>query len=129
VQHANGVIDLLVDDEATAVRRRAVPVVFPGPVSDWRAPPAEALRDVVPENRLRVYDTRAGGPALVDQGSLLELRSRFWLGIHTALARIEGRPVGLIANNPLHLGGAIDADAADKAARFMQLCNAHGCRW
>ena len=49
----------------------------------------------------------------------------FGIGIHTALARIAGRPVGLMANNPLHLGGAIDADAADKAARFMQLCNAH----
>ena len=63
---------------------------------------------------------------LVDPGSLLVLRSGFGRGIHTALARIEGRPVGLLANNPQHLGGAIDADAADKAARFMQLCNAHG---
>ena len=63
---------------------------------------------------------------LADAGSLLELRTGFGVGIHTALARIEGRPVGLLANNPLHLGGAIDADAADKAARFMQLCNAHG---
>ena len=63
---------------------------------------------------------------IVDAGSLLELRTGFGIGIHTALARIEGRPVGLMANNPLHLGGAIDADAADKAARFMQLCNAHG---
>ena len=62
----------------------------------------------------------------MDAGSLLELRTGFGVGIHTALGRIEGRPVGLLANNPLHLGGAIDADAADKAARFMQLCNAHG---
>ncbi len=85
-----------------------------------------ALRDVVPENRLRVYDTRAALTGLVDAGSLLELRTGFGVGIHTALGRIEGRPVGLLANNPLHLGGAIDADAADKAARFMQLCNAHG---
>jgi acetyl-CoA carboxylase carboxyltransferase component len=63
---------------------------------------------------------------LVDVGSLLPLRTGFGVGIHTALARIEGRPVGLMASNPMHLGGAIDADAADKAARFMQLCNAHG---
>ena len=63
---------------------------------------------------------------MVDEGSLLMLRTGFGLGIHTALARIEGRAVGLMANNPGHLGGAIDADAADKAARFMQLCNAHG---
>ena len=63
---------------------------------------------------------------IADVGSLLHLRTGFGVGIHTALARIAGRPVGLMANNPLHLGGAIDADAADKAARFMQLCNAHG---
>jgi acetyl-CoA carboxylase carboxyltransferase component len=63
---------------------------------------------------------------IADEGSLLPLRTGFGAGIHTALARIAGRPVGLMANNPLHLGGAIDADAADKAARFMQLCNAHG---
>jgi acetyl-CoA carboxylase carboxyltransferase component len=85
-----------------------------------------ALRDVVPENRLRVYDSREALRGLADVGSLLELRAGFGLGIHTALACIEGRPVGLLASNPLHLGGAIDADAADKAARFMQLCNAHG---
>jgi acetyl-CoA carboxylase carboxyltransferase component len=63
---------------------------------------------------------------IADTGSLLMLRTGFGLGIHTALARVEGHPVGMLANNPQHLGGAIDADAADKAARFMQLCNAHG---
>ena len=63
---------------------------------------------------------------MADTDSLLELRAGFGVGILTALARIEGRPVGLMASNPAHLGGAIDADAADKAARFMQLCNAHG---
>ena len=77
-------------------------------------------------HRLRVYDTLAVLDAVVDSGSLLLLRSGFGAGIHTALARIEGRPVGILANNPQHLGGAIDADAADKAARFMQLCNTHG---
>ena len=75
---------------------------------------------------MRVYDIRAAMTGIADEGSLLELRTGFGIGIHTALARIEGRPVGLLANNPMHLGGAIDADAADKAARFMQLCNAHG---
>ena len=127
VQHANGVIDLLVDDEAQAVASaRHYLSFFQGRVKDWIAPDAHALRDLVPENRLRVYDTRAVMAGLVDQGSLLMLRAGFGAGIHTALARIEGRPVGLMANNPLHLGGAIDADAADKAARFLQLCNAHG---
>ncbi len=127
VQHANGVIDLLVDDEPQAVAAaRHYLSFFQGRLPDWIAPDPQGLRDVVPENRLRVYDTRAAMDGLVDQGSLLMLRTGFGIGIHTALARIEGRPVGLMANNPLHLGGAIDADAADKAARFMQLCNAHG---
>jgi acetyl-CoA carboxylase carboxyltransferase component len=127
VQHGNGVIDVLVDDEAQAVAAaRQYLSFFQGAVSPWRAPDAEALRHVVPENRLRVYDTRAAMQGMADAGSLLHLRTGFGVGIHTALARIAGRPVGLMANNPLHLGGAIDADAADKAARFMQLCNAHG---
>ena len=127
VQHANGVIDVLVDDEAGAVQAaRHYLSFFQGRTSQWSAPDQRPLRDVVPENRLRVYDTRTAMAGLVDEGSLLLLRTGFGAGIHTALARIEGRPVGLLANNPQHLGGAIDADAADKGARFMQLCNAHG---
>ncbi|MGE0331721.1 MAG: carboxyl transferase domain-containing protein [Ramlibacter sp.] len=127
VQHGNGVIDVLLDDEAQAVAAaRHYLGFFQGRVTDFTAPDPQGLRDVVPENRLRVYDTRAAMAGIVDAGSLLELRTGFGKGIHTALARIEGRPVGLLANNPTHLGGAIDADAADKAARFMQLCNAHG---
>ncbi len=127
VQHGNGVIDVLVDTEAQAVAAaRHYLGFFQGRIADFTAPDAQRLRSVVPENRLRVYDTRAAMAGLVDAGSLLELRTGFGQGIHTALARIEGRPVGLLANNPAHLGGAIDADAADKAARFMQLCNAHG---
>jgi acetyl-CoA carboxylase carboxyltransferase component len=127
VQHGNGVIDVLVEDEAAAVdAARRYLSYFQGTVPSFAAPDAAALRDIVPENRLRVYDTRAVMAGITDAGSLLELRAGFGKGIHTALARIEGRPIGLLANNPLHLGGAIDADAADKAARFMQLCNAHG---
>lgn len=127
VQHANGVIDVLVDDEeqAVAVARHYLSF-FQGAVQEFSAPDAFALRDAVPENRLRVYDTQAVLRGVADTGSVLLLRSGFGKGIHTALAHIEGSPLGIIANNPLHLGGAIDADAADKAARFMQLCNAHG---
>jgi acetyl-CoA carboxylase carboxyltransferase component len=127
VQHANGIIDVLVDNEAqaVAVARQALGF-FQGRVREWTASDAEALRELVPENRLRVYDTLPALHGLVDVGSLLVLRSGFGTGIHTALGRIEGRPVGLMASNPLHLGGAIDPDAADKGARFMQLCNAHG---
>ena len=127
VQHGNGVIDILVDDEAQATASaRHYLSFFLGAVTDYTAPPAQALREVVPENRLRVYDTRLAMLGIADVGSLLPLREGFGVGIHTALARVQGRAVGMLANNPLHLGGAIDAFAADKAARFMQLCNAHG---
>ncbi|MBT2334198.1 carbamoyl-phosphate synthase large subunit [Variovorax paradoxus] len=127
VQSRNGVIDILVEDEAAAVAAaKQYLSYFQGPVDDWQCADPRALRHVVPENRLRVYDVRAAMRGVADTGSLLELRAGFGAGIVTALARIEGRPVGLMANNPHHLGGAIDVEAADKSARFMQLCNAHG---
>jgi len=128
VQHANGVIDILVDDEAQAVAAAKQYLGFfaaPQSPATWQAPEPMRLRDVVPENRLRVYDSRAAIAGIADAGSVLMLRTGFGAGIHTALLRIEGKALGCIANNPEHLGGAIDADAADKAARFMQLCNAH----
>ncbi|MEP7100668.1 MAG: carboxyl transferase domain-containing protein, partial [Burkholderiales bacterium] len=127
VQAANGVIDLLVEDEPAAVTAaRQYLSYFQGATTVWTSADPTLLRDALPENRVRVYDMRAVMNLVADTDSLLELRAGFGLGIFTALARIEGRPVGLIASNPAHLGGAIDADAADKAARFMQLCNAHG---
>ncbi|WP_307617626.1 carboxyl transferase domain-containing protein [Variovorax boronicumulans] len=127
VQSRNGVIDILVEDEAAAVAAaKQYLSYFQGATTDWQCADPRALRHVVPENRLRVYDVRAAMRGVADTGSLLELRAGFGAGIVTALARIEGRPVGLMANNPHHLGGAIDVEAADKSARFMQLCNAHG---
>ena len=127
VQSVNGVIDVLVDDEAAAVAAaRRYLSYFQGATNAWSAADATLLRDAVPENRVRAYDMRAVMRGVADTGSLLELRAGFGAGIFTALARIEGRPVGLLASNPSHLGGAIDVDAADKAARFMRLCDAHG---
>ena len=127
VQFANGVIDILVENEAEATQAaRHYLSMFQGRVADWSAPNPLDLRHVVPENRLRVYDTRKAIEGIADTGSVLMLRGGFGSGIHTALARVEGRAVGIMANNPYHLGGAIDADAADKASRFMQLCDAHG---
>jgi acetyl-CoA carboxylase carboxyltransferase component len=127
VQSRNGVIDVLVDDEAAAVAAaRRYLGYFQGRTADWTAADQNALRSVLPENRARVYDMRIVMRQLADADSLLELRAEFGVGVFTALARVEGRPVGILASNPTHLGGAIDADAADKAARFMQLCNAHG---
>ncbi|MDH0899875.1 carbamoyl-phosphate synthase large subunit [Comamonas aquatica] len=127
LQFANGVIDILVENEAQAVvAAKHYLSMFQGRVQDWSAPNPLALRHVVPENRLRVYDSRKAIEGIADVGSVLMLRSGFGHGMHTALARVEGQPVGIIANNPQHLGGAIDADAADKAARFMNLCDVHG---
>ncbi|NKE68213.1 carbamoyl-phosphate synthase large subunit [Ramlibacter sp. RBP-2] len=127
VQTRNGVVDLLVADEAEAVAAaRRYLSYFQGRLAHWDCADQRALRHAVPENRLRVYDVHTVLRGLVDTGSLLELRAGFGGGIVTALARIEGRPVGVMANNPRHLGGAIDPEAADKASRFMQLCDAHG---
>jgi acetyl-CoA carboxylase carboxyltransferase component/biotin carboxyl carrier protein len=126
-QHHNGVVDLLVADEAAAVAATKQYLgYFQGRHQHWQAGDARTLRHLIPENRLRVYDMRAVVAALADTGSVLELRAGFGAGMVTALARIEGQPVGIFANNPHHLGGAIDPEGADKAARFMQLCNAHG---
>lgn len=127
VQFTNGVIDVLVENEVEAVRvAKHYLSMFQGRVAQWSTPDPRALRHVVPENRLRVYDSRKAIEGIADVGSVLMLRGGFGAGIHTALARVEGQPVGILANNPHHLGGAIDADAADKASRFMQLCDAHG---
>jgi len=127
VQRSNGVVDIVVADEADAVAvAKRYLSYFQGSVSEWSAPDQAELRDVVPLDRLRAYDIRAAIDGIFDTGSVLELRRDFGLGMITALARIEGRPVGVVANNPKHLGGAIDSDGSDKAARFMQLCDAHG---
>ena len=126
MQAPNGVIDLVARDEAEAVALAKLYLAyFQGPLANWKVADQRLLRSAIPENRLRVYDIRALIRTLADEDSVLELRSSFGIGIVTALARIEGHAFGLIANNPLHLGGAIDADAADKAARFLQLCDAH----
>ncbi len=127
VQHGNGVIDLLVKDEAEAVHAaRHYLSFFQGRVREWETPDSGALRHAVPENRVRAYDTRTVVEGLGDKGSVLYLRTGFGAGIHTALMRVDGCPIGVMASNPQYLGGAIDADAADKAARFMRLCDVHG---
>ncbi|MDQ6834830.1 MAG: biotin carboxylase [Actinomycetota bacterium] len=127
VQDANGVVDLRVADDAEAVAAAKRYLSFFARTAAPAAaepPDQAALRDLIPANRKRVYDVRAVIAALCDE--TFELRRGFAAGMVTALARVEGRPLGVIANNPGHLGGAIDADGADKAARFMQLCDAFG---
>ncbi len=126
VQVANGVVDIRVHDEAEAVAvAKKYLSYFQGRTSTFERHPDANLRPLVPEQRTRVYDVRSVIHTLADVDSVLELRPTWGIGIITALIRIEGRPIGVIANNPAHLGGAIDSDAADKAARFMQLCDAY----
>ncbi|HEX3910091.1 MAG TPA: carboxyl transferase domain-containing protein [Solirubrobacteraceae bacterium] len=125
VQDANGVVDIRVadDHEAVAAAKRYLSY-FSGPAAAGMLPDQELLRGLIPEQRKRVYDVRGVVEGLFDEGSVLELRRGFGAGMVTALARHEGRPLGVVANVPTHLGGAIDADAADKAARFIGMCDA-----
>ncbi len=130
VQVANGVVDVAVDDEAAAVD---VAKRYLGHVRDragsgeppWTAADQAGLRGVVPEQRRSVYRVRDALALLADHDSVLELRADWSPGMVTALARVGGRSLGVVANDPMHLAGAIDADGGDKAARFLQLCEAH----
>jgi acetyl-CoA carboxylase carboxyltransferase component len=134
VQWANGVVDVRVADDREAVQAaRRYLSYFHGPMGRTgvdgagriaSVPDQDALRGLIPEQRKRAYQVRAVIDGLFDEGSVLELRRGFGAGMVTALARVEGRPLGVLANDPTHLGGAIDADAADKGARFLQLCDA-----
>lgn len=126
VHARSGAVDVVVEDEAEAVAvAKQVLSYFQGPLDGWECADQDALRDAVPEDRRRVYDVRPLIETLFDSGSVLELRRDAAPGMITVFARIEGRPVGVVANDPAHLGGAIDAEASDSAARFLQLCDAH----
>ncbi|WP_407495363.1 carboxyl transferase domain-containing protein [Pseudooceanicola sp. MF1-13] len=127
VQWANGVVDIRVKDEAEATEVAKKYLGYTqGDLTDWNSPDPRRLRHLIPENRLRVHEVRDVIDALADEGTVLELRRGWGPGMVTAFIRIEGRAYGVIGNNSKHLGGAIDADAADKAARFLQLCEAYG---
>jgi len=127
VQTQNGVVDIEVADdiEAVAVAKQYLSY-FQGTTSQWEAADQLRLRNLIPENRKRAYNVRIIIKALADTDSFLELRPKFGPGMVTGLLRIEGRPFGVIANNCMHMAGAIEAEGADKAARLMQLCNVHG---
>ncbi|MBL8329007.1 MAG: biotin carboxylase [Rubrivivax sp.] len=135
VMAPNGVVDLVVPDEAVAVQvARALLGLLGGPKlprPEGSAAPVAGgdpagLRDAVPPNRNALYDPRHILRTVADAGSLIELRPAFGVGVITGLARIQGRAVALAASNPRHLGGALDAPACDKLARFMQLADAFG---
>jgi acetyl-CoA carboxylase carboxyltransferase component len=127
MQAANGVIDVVAADEAeaTALTRKLL-ASFQGATPPGPAPDQDRLRDLVPERQRRAYAVAPIVETLADEGSVTFLRERFAPEMVTALARIEGRPLGLIANDTRHTAGAITSDAGDKAARFMQLCDAFG---
>lgn len=125
IQRKNGVVDIAVRDEAEAVAAAKKYVsYFQGSTKTWQEHDQRMMRRHIPANRLRVYEVRHIIETLADAGTVLELRRDFGLAMVTSLIRIEGRAVGVIANNPNYISGAIDSDASDKAARFMQLCDA-----
>jgi len=125
VQVPTGVVNIPGEDEAEAVAAaKRYLSYFQGAVDDWTCADQRRLRHAVPEDRLRVHDVRKVIEVLADEGSILELKREFGPGMVTAFIRIEGRSIGLVANNPIHLAGAVDSDGADKAARMMQICDA-----
>jgi acetyl-CoA carboxylase carboxyltransferase component len=127
VQTKNGVVDIAVADDAEMVAAaKKYLSYFQGALSQWEAADQRRLRRLVPEQRRRVYDIRTLIRTVADTDSFLEMRPQFGPGLITGLIRIEGRPFGVMANNCKHMAGAIEAEGADKAARLMQLCNAHG---
>lgn len=123
VQRRNGVVSLVARDEAHAVAlAKQYLAYFQGALDDWAAPDPRLARHVVPQNRLRAYDVHRAIESIVDVNSVLELRPDYGIGVVTALVRVQGVAYGLIANSSHHLGGAIDAEAADKAGDFLRLC-------
>lgn len=124
-QVPNGVVDILAKDEEDAVDvAKKYLSYFQGRTKEWEAHDQRPLRHAIPENRLRLYDMREIIHTIADKDSVLEIREKFGVGVITAFIRVEGHPMGVIANNPHHLAGAIDSDGADKGARFIQLCDA-----
>jgi methylmalonyl-CoA carboxyltransferase 12S subunit len=127
MQEPNGVLDVVVADEpeATAVAKTLLGY-FRGPVDEFAAADQTTLRDALPESGRRAYDVVPIVETIFDEASVTVLRRRFAPELVTALARVEGRPVGVIANNTTHMAGTVTAEASDKAARFLQLCDAFG---
>jgi acetyl-CoA carboxylase carboxyltransferase component len=127
VQERNGVVDIVADDEAhaTALARQLLSY-FQGPVAAWNAAPQDTLRDAIPQDRRWAYPVRRIIETIADSGSFLELQRIYGRSIITGFIRLEGRPLALIANDCQQLGGAVDSVAAEKAARFLRICDALG---
>ena len=127
MQTKNGVVDVAVKDEAEAVAVTAkLLAFFQGDIDPVEPPDQSRLAEIIPERRRRAYDVGPLVETLADTGSAVFLRDAFAPEMVTAFIRIEGRAVGVIANNPMHMAGAITSEGADKAARLLQLCDAFG---
>ena len=127
MQAPNGVLDMVASGEAEAVAvTKRLLAYFQGSTAPGAAPDQTRLRDLIPERERRAYRVAPVIETLADEGSVTFLRERFAPELVTALARIEGRPLGVIANDTMHMAGAVTAAASDKAARFLQLCDAFG---
>ena len=125
VHASNGDVDILVKDDADAVIAiKKYLSYFQGSTAPGIAPDQRLMRHIIPENRVLAYDMREIINTLADQDSVLEIRREFGIGVITAFIRVGGHPLGVVANNPAHLAGAVDSPGADKAARFFQLCDA-----
>jgi len=122
VHSRNGVVDVVVRDEQAAVAvAKQFMSYFQGSTSNWECADQRKLRQIVPEAPRRAYKMRDVIDTLADTGSVLELRPNFGVGMITAFIRVEGHALAVLANNPAHLAGAIDAEGADKAAQFAAL--------
>ena len=124
VQAKNGVVDLVADDEAhaTALTQQCLGY-FQGGSETWQCADQVELRDMMPADRRYGYDVRSVITQIVDSDSFLELSQAYGCAVITGFARIEGRAVGVIANDCRYLGGAVNAEAAEKTAKFITLCD------
>jgi acetyl-CoA carboxylase carboxyltransferase component len=127
MQERNGVVDLAVaDEEAAIAAAKRLLAYFQGSIPPGSEPDQARLREIVPERERRAYSVGPVIETLADTGSVTFLRERFAPEMVTALGRIGGRPLGFLANDSMHMAGAITSDASDKAARFLRLCDSFG---
>ncbi len=125
VQERNGVVDIVAEDEARATSlARQLLSYFQGSIEEWNSAPQEVLRGLIPQDRRWAYPVRQLIEIICDEGSFLELQRVYGRSIVTGFIRLEGKPVALIASDCQQLGGAVDSEAAEKAARFLQICDA-----
>ncbi|MFT5543215.1 MAG: acetyl-CoA carboxylase carboxyltransferase component [Glaciecola sp.] len=124
VQASNGVVDIVAETEDHAIKLATSCLsFFQGNANSWQAPDKSTLDTILPSDRRFVYDIKKVILGIIDVDSFIEIAGAYGSAIIQGFARIEGKSIGIIANNCKVLGGAIDVDAAKKLNRFMRLCN------